>query len=307
MFNSKKSNSPNQQHSSSVALFFGNLIPPKVEVRLGAASCSASVCSTSNSCNAESYGSSGGGTLTSSKPIDIVQSGGISYYSGQKENGNGGGAASYSSGNGNGGVNGNGRPMRPTANGNSCNSTNMTNGNGTRNKQRNKQVRRENSIKHSQTFSASIDDPLLHEDFDFEGNLALFDKQAIWDSLEAGKKPDLVQHAVSATNQKKYRHDENILHCEPAQMRQIESLFEGSEDFVTDEGLIIPTIPLFVRSKIEMCAQKCGLALQRQLDLLARGATDLAIQLFGARRLTPNNHHQWPTIAIICEKSENFR
>ncbi|XP_073841831.1 enhancer of mRNA-decapping protein 3 [Musca autumnalis] len=311
LYNGKKSNSPPQQPSSSVALFFGNLIPPKVEVRLGAASCSASVCSTSNSCNAESYGSNGGsvgvdnGALNCSKPIDIVPSGG-SYYSAQKENG--GGAASYSSVNGNG--TNNGRSQRNTSNGNgSCNNTNMTNGNGTRNKQRNKQVRRENSIKHSQTFSASIDDPLLHEDFDFEGNLALFDKQAIWDSLEAGKKPDLVQHAVSASNQKKYRHDENILVSEPAQMRQIESLFDGgSDDFVTDEGLIIPTIPIFVRTKIEMCAQKCGLSLQRQLDLLARGATDLAILLLGgARRLTPNNRHQWPTIAIICEKSENFR
>ncbi|XP_075160601.1 enhancer of mRNA-decapping protein 3 [Haematobia irritans] len=296
--NGKKSNSPN--HSSSVALFFGNLIPPKVEVRLGAASCSASVCSTANSCNAESFGSSGG--INTSKPIDIVQSG-ASYYNGQKENG----AASYSSGTGNG----NGRSQRHSLNGggNSCNGIATTNGNGTRNKQRNnKQVRRENSVKHSQTFSGSIDDPLLHEDFDFEGNLALFDKQAIWDSLEARKKPDLVQHAVSASNQKKYRHDENILHSEPAKMRQIESLFEGSEDFVTDEGLIIPTIPTYVRSKIEMCAQKCGLSLQRQLDLLARGTTDLAILLLGgARRLTPNNRHQWPTVAIICEKSDNFR
>ncbi|XP_058975473.1 enhancer of mRNA-decapping protein 3 [Musca domestica] len=318
MYNGKKSNSPQQQqqHSSSVALFFGNLIPPKVEVRMGAASCSASVCSTSNSCNAESYGSNGGGVgiengaLNCSKPIDIVPSGG-SYYASQKEN-CGGGAASYSSGNGGVGPTHNGRSQRNSSiNGNgSCNNTNGgSNGNGTRNKQRSKQVRRENSIKHSQTFSASIDDPLLHEDFDFEGNLALFDKQAIWDSLEAGKKPDLVQHAVSASNQKKYRHDENILVSEPAQMRQIESLFVGgSEDFVTDEGLIIPTIPVFVRTKIEMCAQKCGLSLQRQLDLLARGATDLAILLLGgARRLTPNNRHQWPTIAIICEKSENFR
>ncbi|XP_061395919.1 enhancer of mRNA-decapping protein 3 [Musca vetustissima] len=316
MFNGKKSNSPQQQQTSnSVALFFGNLIPPKVEVRMGAASCSASVCSTSNSCNAESYGSNGGGVmenggaLNSSKPIDIVPSGGGSYYSGQKENG--GGAASYSSGVGLPTTNGRSQRNNATSNGNGGNCSNNTNGNGNgaRQKQRNKQVRRENSIKHSQTFSASIDDPLLHEDFDFEGNLALFDKQAIWDSLEAGKKPDLVQHTVSSANQKKYRHDENILVSEPAQMRQIESLFDGgSEDFVTDEGLIIPTIPIFVRTKIEMCAQKCGLSLQRQLDLLARGATDLAILLLGgARRLTPNNRHQWPTIAIICEKSENFR
>lgn len=299
-YSSTKSSPPqpsNTSTSNSVAQFFGNLIPPKVEVRLGAvgASCSASVASTSNSCNAESYGSSG---AASSKPIDIVQNQGA-YYANMNN------GASYSSGNGNGRTQRNG-----CGNGHSTNNSNGIGNGGRSNKQRSKQLRRENSVKHSQTFGTSVDDPLLHEDFDFEGNLALFDKQAIWDSLEAGKKPDVVQHAVSAQQQqqKKYRHDENIIVSEPAEMRQIESMFEGSEDFVTDEGLIIPTIPMFVRSKIEMCAQKCGLSLQRQLDLLARGTTDLAILLLGgARRLTPNNRHQWPTIAIICEKSENFR
>lgn len=285
--------------ANNVAQFFGNLIPTKVEVRLGAAgaSCSNSACSTSNSCIAESYGCSG---AASSKPIDIEQNRGA-YYANHLN------GASYSSGNGGIICNGNNRTQRiGSGNGHSNNTNGIANGG--RNKQRSKQLRRENSVKHSQTFGTSIDDPLLHEDFDFEGNLALFDKQAIWDSLETGKKPDVVQHAVSLQQQKKYRHDQNIIVSEPAQMRQIESLFEGSEDFVTDEGLIIPTIPMFVRSKIEMCAQKCGLSLQRQLDLLARGTTDLAILLFGgARRLTPNNRHQWPTIAIICEKSENFR
>ncbi|KAM7355309.1 enhancer of mRNA-decapping protein 3 [Cochliomyia hominivorax] len=293
--------------SNSVAKFFGNLIPHKVEVRLGSVSglsgacCSASLCSTSNSCNAESCSSSG---ATSSKPIDIVQNKGT-YYSNNNNQSNG---ASYSSGNG-GGVHGNNRTQRSSNSGYANNGNGVSNGgNVGRSKQRNKQLRRENSVKHNQTFGTSVDDPLLHEDFDFEGNLALFDKQAIWDSLEAGKKPDVVQHAVSAQQQKKYRHDENVIVSEPAEMRQIESLFEGSEDFVTDEGLIIPTVPMFVRLKIETCAQKCGLSLQRQLDMLARGATDLAILLLGgARRLNPNNRHQWPTIAIICEKSDHFR
>lgn len=254
--------------------------------------CSSSVCSTLNGCNAESYSSSGAG---SSKPIDIIQNRG-SNYNNQSN-------IVHSIGSGTN------KTQRSGIN--HLNSGNGGISNGSRNKQRNsKQVRRENSVKHNQTFGTSVDDPLLHEDFDFEGNLALFDKQAIWDSLEAGKKPDVVQNAVSAQKQrqKKYRHDENVIVSEPADMRQIESLFEGSEDFVTDEGLIIPTVPQLVRTKIEMCAQKCGLSFQRQLDMLARGATDLAILLLGgARRLTPNNRHQWPTVAIICEKSENFR
>lgn len=42
------------------------------------------------------------------------------------------------------------------------------------------------------TFSTPIDDPVMDEDFDFEKNLALFDKRAIWDKIDANQKPDLV-------------------------------------------------------------------------------------------------------------------
>lgn len=43
------------------------------------------------------------------------------------------------------------------------------------------------------TFSAPIDDPMMDEEFDFQKNLALFDKQAIWDKIDANQKPDLVR------------------------------------------------------------------------------------------------------------------
>lgn len=43
------------------------------------------------------------------------------------------------------------------------------------------------------TFSTPVDDPVMVEDFDFEKNLALFDKQAIWDKIDANQKPDLVR------------------------------------------------------------------------------------------------------------------
>lgn len=56
------------------------------------------------------------------------------------------------------------------------------------------------------TFSTPVDDPLMDEDFDFEKNLALFDKQAIWDKIDANQKPDL----VSETERKK-----NLKPCAP--------------------------------------------------------------------------------------------
>lgn len=58
------------------------------------------------------------------------------------------------------------------------------------NHMKNKQLRRQKL--NSQTFGASHDDPALEEDFDFEKNLALFDKQAIWDEIESQKKTGVV-------------------------------------------------------------------------------------------------------------------
>ncbi|XP_017072052.1 enhancer of mRNA-decapping protein 3 [Drosophila eugracilis] len=285
---------------NSVAAFFGNMIPTKVEVKMGAyvGNTRESYCSSSGD-----SGEVAGLSVGSSKPIDIV-SNGDGFY---KQTA----ASSYGNANGNGRRNGN---VNNNVNGNGNGSYTNGNGNGNGKNKRNR-VRRESSMRQQhvqQTFGSEADDPLIHEDFDFEGNLALFDKQAIWDDIESThQKPDVVRHLVNNHHhqpEQKYRHDENILASKPLQLRQIESIFDGSQDFVTDDGLIIPTIPAYVRNKIEMSAEKAGLSLQRQLDILARGASDLAITLLGgARRLTPANNHQWPKIAIICDGVKNMR
>lgn len=49
--------------------------------------------------------------------------------------------------------------------------------------------RRRNEI----CFGTPSDDPILNQDFDFEKNLALFDKQALWDELNQAQKPDVVR------------------------------------------------------------------------------------------------------------------
>ncbi|KAH8319332.1 hypothetical protein KR067_004055 [Drosophila pandora] len=300
---SRSSSSQQPQMSttpSSVAAFFGNMIPAKVEVKLG----STAYGSHGNNTR-ESYCSSSGdsgeaaavvvGARTSTRPIDIV-SNGDGYYKQA--------ASSYGNGNGNSKKNTNGHGSYTNGNING-------NGNGNGKNKRNR-IRRESSMRQQQTFGSEADDPLLNEDFDFEGNLALFDKQAIWDDIESThQKPDVVRHQVNHHHhqpEQKYRHDENILASKPLQLRQIETMFDGSKDFVTDDGLIIPTIPAYARNKIEICADKAGLSLQRQIDILARGASDLAITLLGgARRLTPANNHQWPKIVIICDGVKSMR
>lgn len=167
-------------------------------------------------------------------------------------------------------------------------------------------------------FGTPVDDPMMDEEFDFEKNLALFDKQAIWDEIDAiQQRPDLLRQTDSSAN-RKYRHDENVLASEPIQYRQIEletlvvttSSANGGtcQEYVTDEGLVIPSIPRSTRNLIQQLAENHGLVMERQNDLLARGATEIALQLLGgSRRLTPNNQHQWPKIVIVCDEPYNAR
>ncbi|XP_058451950.1 enhancer of mRNA-decapping protein 3 [Malaya genurostris] len=168
-------------------------------------------------------------------------------------------------------------------------------------------------VNKNSAFGTPVDDPMMDEDFDFEKNLALFDKQAIWDEIDAiQQKPDLLRQ-TTASGKKKYRHDENVLVSEPTQYRQIEVENSGatssdSEEYVTDEGLVIPSIPRNTRNLVQQLAENHGLTTERQNDLLARGATELALQLLGgSRRLTPNNQHQWPKIVVVCDEPYNAR
>ncbi|XP_053658801.1 enhancer of mRNA-decapping protein 3 [Anopheles marshallii] len=181
------------------------------------------------------------------------------------------------------------------------------NGNG-------KMSRSRKNLAKDSTFGSPDDDPLMMDvEFDFEKNLALFDKQAIWNEIDANQtkasESDRKQrNAANSAAKTKYRHDENVLVSIPAQYRQIEIKSTGSDatrdsqDYVTDEGLVIPSVPAALRHTVEEYAVSMGLSRERQHDFLARGATELALQLLGgSRRLTPNNQHQWPKIVVVCE------
>lgn len=254
--------------SNNVASFFSNLmIPAKVEVKLGGSILNGTTKHTNNSQELQVQ------TRNKSRPIDINASLTSPCISKSLPNTNG------FQGPRNGMVNGRCRKK-------------LINGDG----------------RHHQTFGTPIDDAMMNEDFDFEGNLALFDKKAVWDDIEAKLKPSekaLRPKSVGKSKQKTYRHDENILGNELVGLRQIETDFNSGEEFVTDQGLVIPTIPHYVRAKVQKLGVDNYLTMDRQNDMLARGTTELAlIILGGARRLIPNNIHQWPIVAIISDKNQ---
>ncbi|XP_026473041.1 enhancer of mRNA-decapping protein 3 isoform X2 [Ctenocephalides felis] len=153
-----------------------------------------------------------------------------------------------------------------------------------------------------------LEDRNIEEDFDFEKNLALFDKQAIWDKINASK-PDLLRQAgdnMYKSNEKKYRHDENVIATVPVSYRPISVLPEQQDnqpakEYVTDDGLIIPSISTDTRDIIFRVANNVGLTHERNSELMGRAATEISLQLLGGgRRLNPSNSHQAPVIVAIC-------
>lgn len=107
---------------------------------------------------------------------------------------------------------------------------------------------------------------------------------------------------------KNYRHDENILTSKPTGYRQITVKDPISQEYATDDGIVIPTISSETRSRIQLQAEVFGLDWVRQCDMLSRSTVELCLQMLGgARRLSLKNQHQWPKIAIICDEMCNER
>lgn len=154
-------------------------------------------------------------------------------------------------------------------------------------------------------------DQSYSKDFDFEKNLALFDKQAIWDEINNGHKPDVIKHTDRNRRYSKYRHDENVLASTPTVYRQIRipthpstpstSTSAGLPSYVTDDGLVVPSIPMTLRNRLWQAADRVGLGWERRVELLGRATTEMALQLVGgAHRLSPTNGHQQPRVVILC-------
>merc|ERR1719245_1214229 len=138
---------------------------------------------------------------------------------------------------------------------------------------------------------------MIEKDFDFEANLAMFDKDREMREIEAelSNKPDIVRlvHSNVRQPEPKYRNDENVLGSVLPEYRQIVTGEEevGDRHFVTDSGLIVPSISLQL--------------MERLAEMMGRAATELAIHLLGGQhRLNPSNMHQVPTAVFLCGTSQ---
>lgn len=98
-----------------------------------------------------------------------------------------------------------------------------------------------------------------------------------------------------------FRHDENIISSQPAAYRRIIVPKQDFCEYVTDEGLIIPSISRSLRKKLWETAERVGLTWERRIEMMGRAAVEISVQLLGgSHRLNPHNTHQWPTVVVLC-------
>jgi enhancer of mRNA-decapping protein 3 len=128
-------------------------------------------------------------------------------------------------------------------------------------------------------FSEPVD-TFIAEEFDFEKNLALFDKQAVFEEIESQGYPKIVRNG-SQHQEAKYKSDENVLPSHPVVLDQIVVPGGLRKQFVTDMGLVVPCIGYDTRNKLLEVAQEAGYKLERQIETVGRSASEMVLQLIG--------------------------
>ena len=91
-------------------------------------------------------------------------------------------------------------------------------------------------------FGDAMDDG-LDTDFDFEGNLALFDKAAVFSEIEGSDRRGNGTRSRGTPQEQtptRYRHDENILENKPVVYRQIKVPQAGAKEYCTGTSLHTP-------------------------------------------------------------------
>ncbi|KAJ8406588.1 hypothetical protein AAFF_G00301620 [Aldrovandia affinis] len=144
----------------------------------------------------------------------------------------------------------------------------------------------------------------LDTDFDFEGNLALFDKAAVFSQIDASECRGNGARSRGTPGERtpsRYRHDENVLEAKPVVYRQITLPQQGGKEYCTDSGLVVPSVSYELHKSLLSVAERHGLTLERRLEMTGVCASQMALTLLGGpNRLTPKNVHQRPTVALLC-------
>lgn len=63
-------------------------------------------------------------------------------------------------------------------------------------------------------------------------------------------------------------------------------------EYVTDTGLVVPSVTTQVRRRLLGLAEEAGLTFSRQAELVGRAATETALHLLGGKKCSKSNVYQ---------------
>ncbi|KAG8183654.1 hypothetical protein JTE90_005640 [Oedothorax gibbosus] len=150
-------------------------------------------------------------------------------------------------------------------------------------------------------FNVAVDSEVLDIDFDFEKNLALFDKRAVFDEINALSKSDHIRLVdCNKRGETKYRHDENVLASDLPILKQISLPGACTQEYVTDTGLVVPSVSIDFKKKLYKKGEEAGHKEIVRMEMIGRAACEMVLHLVGgSHRLNPQNNHQRPTVVIL--------
>ncbi|CAF0877047.1 unnamed protein product, partial [Didymodactylos carnosus] len=146
--------------------------------------------------------------------------------------------------------------------------------------------------------------------FDFETNLALFDKQAIYAEIESAigngenhlHNHSNYHHPSIRQQTQKYRCDQMILgNNDPPVYEQIILPRTTTKVYTTDEGLVIPCLTYDLRQLLFSTAEQFGYTLERQIEAMGSCCMEMCLHLLGgSHRMSLNNSHQRPVVVVLA-------
>lgn len=145
-------------------------------------------------------------------------------------------------------------------------------------------------------FSAPVD-TFLNDDFDFDSNFALFDKENFYEELDA-----MGENRPKRQGPRNLRFDENILERrESEEGKRIICPDTTGKWYHTDTDMQIPGISPELKARLISSAASAGLTLERRIENVGLCTSQVVLQLLDKqRRLHSKRTATEPSVIVLC-------
>ncbi|XP_041464641.1 enhancer of mRNA-decapping protein 3-like isoform X1 [Lytechinus variegatus] len=150
--------------------------------------------------------------------------------------------------------------------------------------------------RNAECFSAPVES-FLNDDFDFDSNFALFDKENFYEELEA-----MGDNRPKRPGPRNLRFDENILERrESEEGKRITCPDPTGKWYHTDTDMQIPGISPELKARLMSSAMKVGHTVERRLESVGLCAAQVALQLLDKqRRIHSKKRATEPSVVVLC-------